>query len=163
MCSILGIPANCAACYHFCTQITKNKNSSFFKRIYTIISFIDVMIGIAQIPIAQTLLLGGFCVISDCEEKVKFCEKKVKYAFQRNRRNKLTPFASFHCFKFLGSIFLMCCNLNWMLMVLIACRERLSRSAVQRGSLLLLLVYCLAAHQTRFLWNLTSFFTSVFV
>ncbi|XP_063690509.1 uncharacterized protein LOC134823090 [Bolinopsis microptera] len=58
VCSILGIPANCAACYHFCTQITKNKNSSFFKQIYTIISFIDVMIGIAQLPIAQTLLLG---------------------------------------------------------------------------------------------------------
>ena len=57
---MIGVPANCAACYHFITQAARNKNSFFFKRLYTLISVLDILIGFAQLPLAQTLLLGTF-------------------------------------------------------------------------------------------------------
>ena len=55
---VFGIPANFICCYFFATQKSSNENGIYFKRIYTLISSLDLAICISLFPVIQAFLTG---------------------------------------------------------------------------------------------------------
>ena len=56
---VIGIPANLICCYYFSTQKSSHENGTYFKRIYTLISSLDLAICILLFPIIEGLLFQG--------------------------------------------------------------------------------------------------------
>ena len=57
---VLGTPANLASCYFFSTRAARNSNTLYFNRVYTVISLVDSLICMIQIPVIQLLLFNLF-------------------------------------------------------------------------------------------------------
>ena len=55
---VIGIPANLICCYFFSTQRSSHENGTYFKRIYTLISSLDLAICILLFPIIEVLFVG---------------------------------------------------------------------------------------------------------
>ena len=59
VCTLLGVPANLASCYYFSSRAARNANTLFFNRVYTVISFVDCLICVLQLPVVQVLFGGA--------------------------------------------------------------------------------------------------------
>ena len=55
---VFGIPANFICCYFFATQKSSSENGIYFKRIYILISTLDLAICILLFPVIQAFLMG---------------------------------------------------------------------------------------------------------
>ena len=55
---VFGLPANSVCCYFFSTQKSFKENGIYFKRIYTLISSLDLAICILLFPVIQAFLMG---------------------------------------------------------------------------------------------------------
>ena len=53
--SVVGCILNLLSLFYFTTLKTKNKNSEFFKRLYMIITLVDLLICIAVIPVIESV------------------------------------------------------------------------------------------------------------
>ena len=58
LCTIIGLPCNILAFIHFTRRFSRNINSRFFTRLYSVISLIDCLICVIQFPIIQALFGG---------------------------------------------------------------------------------------------------------
>ena len=59
VCMVLGILGNMVSLYHFTTTSTKNKNATFFKHVYTVISFFNLLLCVSLFPVIDSAFANG--------------------------------------------------------------------------------------------------------
>ena len=72
LCTVIGLPCNILAFFHFAKRPARNSNSLFFTRLYCGISLVDCLICAIQFPVVQSLF-GGRDYSSLFFNNIVFC------------------------------------------------------------------------------------------
>ena len=65
LCIAVGIPANLVALFYFYTNKLSKSNAIFFNKVYIVITFVDLLICAAWVPVTQVGFYAYTCTVSD--------------------------------------------------------------------------------------------------